>query len=513
MGNSMNSFQKKSDGIRRSGVPEPIRLSAKRPAEDESLSAREREAELREEKTEEKHGAPLRETRGAPEKIDDEMPILHIPSPGRRPSLPAGRASLPARAARWWTFGRGALGALRSAQRPAQETHASVIRVNRSWGRMGAYAGVIAVAIIFILLSTVFARLTVTVKPRVEEAAIERVGALFDTSVSKVLVSQKVIPAEALHFSKSLSREFPATGSGRVDERARGTALVFNAFNTQPQLLVAGTRFTTDTGAVYRIQKALTVPGAAIEKGKIVPRSVAAELVADAGGGTGNAAGPMSLKIPGFAGSPRYQGFYAVAKQGFAGGFTGEGSIVTKDDLARAEEDLSKALFSELDAQMLRGIPAGLFLLKELREIQIVKMEAPKAGSRAEHTFSVSAEAKGEALVFREQDIVDLLASFALEGIKNQEFIPGSARLSYAVRNVDFEKGRAEVTVGGNLKIKEKIPERELASLIAGKKEGSAIEALKARRELARFTLSLFPPWRATAPGDPAKIRFRVETP
>lgn len=490
----MTFLQKKSDGIRKSGVSGPIRLSPKEIRGPGPEQPRERETELHWD--EERDGEVMHEMRagGTREEMPDDAPILHEPAVlARERKRPRLRLFLKKQE--------------RAA--PSGERRS----VPGSWMHRGLYVGGIAAVMIFILISTVFARLTVTVRPRAEEAAIERVGALFDASVSKVLFSQRVIPAEVLHFSRAVSRDFPATGSGRVEERARGMALIYNGFNSQPQTLIAGTRFASEGGAIYRIKKQVTVPGAKIEQGAVVPQSVEAELVADVAGDGANASGSVSLKLPGFAGSPRSRGFYAIAPRGFAGGFIGDTAVVSRDDVERAEEEVSKAAFDDVESEMQKNIPAGLITLKELREIEISKMDAPKAGSRSPKPFSVSAEARGTALAFREQDVIDLLASFALAERTDQEFIPGSARLSYAVRSVDFEKGKAEVALGGKLNIKAKIPERELAALISGKKEGSVRELFKQRRELARFRLSFFPPWRSTTPKDLEKIRFRVESP
>lgn len=496
----MNSpQQKKSDGIRRVGAGEPIRLSPRRARPETPPLSPVNETELRwedEGSTEKLHEIRTSGALGE-ESASEDTAIIHEPFSAR-----------PRRARLFWGRGRRAPGMAASVGRDA----ANGIPPG-SWGRRGAYLGGIAIALAFVLISTVFARVTVVVKPRVDEASFTRVGALFDASVSKVLFSQKVIPAETLRFSRTVAKDFPATGTARVEERARGKISVFNAFNSSPQPLIAGTRFMTEAGTMYRIQKPVTVPAARIEEGKVVPQSAEAEAVADAAGEGANLPGPVSLKLPGFQGTPRYLGFYATAEAGFSGGFRGEATVVSKDDLARAEEETTKAVFGDLEKEMARTLPAGLSMIKELREIEIIKIDAPKAGARSGQTFTARAEAKGTIIAFRESDVTALLISFAAAENENSEFIPGSARLSYAVKSIDFEKGRAEVEIGGGMRIRAKISERELAALIVGKKEGSAAELLKARQELASFRLSFFPPWRAAAPKDPAKIRIRAESP
>lgn len=515
---SMSSIQKNADGIRRAGsgqdlplagqvsqgkiVPkpprsgEPIRLvprhiekekiSPRLPLAGQASQGHDRDAEFPEAER------PADEALVIPEAFSDAPSSRPWPArPWPDLALPGAKGSHPSHAPH----------AVRSPRRGSSQ----------SWVRWGAGAGSVAIVIAFTLATTVFARLTVTVRPSVENAEIVRIGMVLDASAPRLALEQKIIPAEKLSFRRVAARNVSATGKARVEEGARGTILIYNAFNTSAQILVAGTRFATDTGAIYRIQKQVTVPAAKMEQGKLTPQAIEAEAVSDVKGEGANSAGPVTLKLPGFTGTPRYQGFYATAVQGFSGGFTGDSMVVTKEDVTKAQEQVTQAVFAELEAEMGHKTPAGLVVLKELRDVEIVKVDVPKAGSRANGTFVVSAEARGTALAFRESDVAALAASLALADRKDHVFIPDSARLSYAIKNVNFDKGKADVTVGGNLKIKAVIAEHELAGLIAGKKEGLATELFKERPELASFSFSFFPPWRSTTPGNPENITFRVE--
>ncbi len=376
--------------------------------------------------------------------------------------------------------------------------------------RWGMISGGLAVAAALLFVSTAGASLTIAFKPRVDDIALQDIAVAFDTSVAKVLIPQKVIPAEALSFSKKSEQTFTATGKRQIAERARGKAAIVNSFSSSPQILVAGTRLVTDAGLLFRLPKFVTVPGAKIEEGKIMPQSVEVDLVADAPGEGSNIAGKAILKIPGFKGTPRYDGFFATASGGFAGGFQGEAPVVSGDDLKNAQEQVTKALFDDLRSDIGRKIPPGFTALKELQNIEIKKVAAPAVGMHTEQ-FSVSADAVAKAIVFRQDDAIVLIKAFALADSTDQELVDGSADLQYHSRSIDFDKGRAEMTISGSVKIKAVVRGEELAALVAGKKSGSIADALHSRPELANFALAFFPPWRASAPSDPSRIRFRQE--
>lgn len=375
---------------------------------------------------------------------------------------------------------------------------------------VGAVCGFAVLVAAFTALTTVWARATVAVKPRVEEVALHDVAAVFDTSAAKVQIPERIIPAEKLLFAKTITKQFAATGKDSSAQKARGTVRITNAFGTSPQPLVAGTRLATSGGVLFRLVKSVTVPGAVSAQGKLTPQFIDAEAVADSAGEEGNLSGAVALTIPGFKGTPKYEGFSAVAPRGFAGGSRGAASVVTKDDLKRAEEETTKAVFGELKDEIGRSVPAGFNSPEELRTVEITKVEAPQAGAHVEK-FTVTASAAGKALVYRPKDAEMLIKSFALEGTKDQDMVDGSARLAYRARSIDFAKGRADVAISGSVQIKAVINRDQLASLVAGKKEGSIGDLLRGRPDLAAFTLSIFPPWRSSAPGDTEKINLVLE--
>lgn len=374
------------------------------------------------------------------------------------------------------------------------------------WGMVAGAAALIA---LIVGASTLLARLTVTVKPRIEDVAVQDIAVGLDAAAAKALPAQKTIPAETLSFSKKTEQSFSATGKARVAARARGIVKITNRFSAVPQPLVASTRFLTEGGVLFRLPKSIVVPGAKVEGGKIVPQSVEAELVADVPGERSNIAGETNLMIPGFQGTPKYEKFDAVAAQGFSGGLEGTGTVVSKDDIKNAEEQVTKAVFDVLKAEIGRGIPPGFVSADGLQNVQIVKVDAPAPGTRAEH-FSVAASAIGKALIFREQDAVALVQSLVLAGAADQEFVQGSAQLRYQARSADFGKGKAELAVSGHVKTRAVAHADDLAALIAGKKMGSITDVLRNRHELADFHLSFFPPWRSSAPANPAKIHITV---
>ncbi|MDP3770053.1 MAG: hypothetical protein Q8R40_03905 [bacterium] len=362
------------------------------------------------------------------------------------------------------------------------------------------------------LLSTVFAQVTVTVKPTIESIQLGNTLVAFDASVSEVDINKRIIPAEFLTFNGNASQEFEATGHDYVEEKARGRVRIINMFSTSPQALVVNTRFITDAGVLYRLGSGITIPGAKSANGKLTAQFVEAELMSDKPGEESNISGEIKLYIPGFKGSPKYEGFYAIAQNGFSGGSKGESRVVTRADLTSAQEQVTKKVFDDLRASMARKIPANFTFVESLSQIEISNITAPKEKSKADR-FQVEARGVGRVFVFRNDDIFKLLSSIILKEDVGTELMQKSADVRYRIKEANYEKKSASVEVSGTIKTKKVISLAELTNMIRSKKEGSLIEVLKQRREIATFKVSFFPPWIFSAPDNTRNIHIIVEDP
>lgn len=364
--------------------------------------------------------------------------------------------------------------------------------------------------IILILLSTVFARVTISVNPKVETVEIQDVAVLFDTTVAALIPKQKILPAAKLEFSKTVSQEFEATGKKTADFKAGGAVKIYNAFNSSPQSLVAKTRFLTDKGVLYRTLANITVPAAKIENGNVVPQFVETELIADLPGEGGNISGETKLRIPGFEGTPKYNGFYAIAPSGFSGGARGERSVVTKEDRARASEEVTREVYAELEKESSAKVPPDFTVADATRQIEIVKVDVPLADTVADR-FTASTDAVLRLIVFRESDVVSFLRGLVVGQDKTSEIMPDSIALTYTGRSIDFAKGRAEVVIRGSIQTRAIIPESDMVNALKGRSASEVKEYLEARDDIASSDVSFFPPWLLSAPGSAGKINVRYK--
>lgn len=372
-----------------------------------------------------------------------------------------------------------------------------------------------AAALAFILPTFVFPTYAVTLRPALRSVPVEAaIGA--DTERSRPDPALRRIPALLISANERMSGEYEATGKKFVSEKAQGTVLIFNAYSSSPQTLVASTRLQAPSGAIYRLRDTVLVPGAKVEEGKIVPTSHAAVAVADEPGDAANI-GPAEFRIPGFRGSPKYQGFYAKAVEGLSGGFAGEAQVVAAGDLAKSSEDLTRRIVAKLrDELKAKSPPQDDFLVPDgAREVLIVSIESPKAGERHQ-SFPVTVSARGRLIAVRRSHLAEVLA-----GLSAPPPQPGlairfpSTQTELVIRDARFGPRGDELTftAGGRLRYYEEPDIGELAKTLRSSTPDKFEAYLKSRPEIESFRVRRFPAWLWFIPARPGGLRVTVEPP
>ncbi|MEK7560645.1 MAG: hypothetical protein AAB539_01675 [Patescibacteria group bacterium] len=360
-------------------------------------------------------------------------------------------------------------------------------------------------------LSSGLARLTIVITPQAAIADISPIVVALTTQTGETSDTPPYsIPAELLTFTETMTRDFPATGKSTASASATGTIRIYNQFSQSPQTLVKTTRFLSEDGTLYRLSRTTTVPGAKLDGGKLVPAFVEAQLVADQHGQEANKSGEIRLSVPGFKGTPREKGFYAIAPAGFSGGNQGDGLAVSREDASQASQRITQEIFDALKKKIAGAIPDGFMTVAGLDEIVITRVDTPEEGTPAER-FSVSADAEAKTLVFREADFYRILGRAILKDDQTREIVRQADTLVSAVADRDFEKGSAAVTVSGRARTRTTINADEIRRLAAGKKLGSLKNIIRGRFAVENVVLTLFPPWRFSAPDDPSRIRVEIK--
>ncbi len=252
------------------------------------------------------------------------------------------------------------------------------------------------------------------------------------------------IPSAVVVETKNAQLTFPATGKKVVSQKASGKITVFNAYSSDPQQLVATTRFVTKEGKIYRLVKSITIPGAKVEDNKITPSSIAAEVLADRPGPDYNIAGGEKLTIPGFKGTKKYAGFYGESSE-IGGGKIGEVAYPNDDDIKAAKEKIAKVLEDSLNVELPSRLPPDFKLVEGAKEFSLVKATVnPETNAAGE--FAVIAEGQVRVVGFRERDLIAYLSA-KMRGKLGDDYAFKEKHLNYDIAKVNFDKEEMSLPV------------------------------------------------------------------
>lgn len=369
--------------------------------------------------------------------------------------------------------------------------------------------GSAVIAVAFLLLSFVFAKATVSFAPSFAELSLDGVRISAEAKVTEEDVAGKKIPAFLLETTDSVKQEFSASAKERVSRRASGAVRIYNAFGSLPQTLVAQTRFQDSSGRIFRLKQRVTVPGAKIQNGAMVPSSIPATVEAEKPGEEFNVS-PGRFTIPGFLGSPKFKGFYAESTNGFTGGFVGDALVVRQADITAASEEVTAALFANLKEGLERKIPSGAAAIQGAREIMVTTLRKPNAGEMRDR-FTVEADGKASVMLFRMDDIFSLLEKLALAPDAEKKVSREKSRLEFDRISLSVKDRVLAFDIRGSLAVFSVLAPEKMREIVRGKSLGDVENILRADPRIRAFGIKIFPSWRNTIPSDENKIRVLIQ--
>src|SRR3989344_9134655 len=321
------------------------------------------------------------------------------------------------------------------------------------------------------------------------------------------------VPSSVLTEKKNAQMTFPALGKKVVSNKAVGTITVFNAYSSEPQQLVATTRFMTADGKIVRLAKNVTIPGAKIDGGKITASSIEAEIVADKPGPSYNIPATQHLSIPGFKGTAKYAGFYGDITKAMTGGFTGEAAYPTDDDVKNAKAKIADVLSSTLIAALRAKAGADYVLTEGATSLTLTKTDVnPQVNAKNE--FSVFAEGEMKALVFKESDLIGYFAGkMKADEDFGSDWSFKTTKVAYEVPKVDFAAGKMTLPVDFKGTAELPVDLDAIRKLVMGNSADELKAVLFEIRGIGSAEVTLWPMYVNKVPKNPSpeKLTFSVE--
>ncbi len=317
------------------------------------------------------------------------------------------------------------------------------------------------------------------------------------------------VPGQVFTEKQTLQLSYPASGKRSVEQKATGVVTIYNAYSSDPQPLVATTRLLTPDGKIFRLAKAVIVPGAKVVEGSIIPSTLEADVIADQAGADYNIGPVTHFTIPGFKGTPKYSAFYAESKDPMAGGFIGVTAYPTDADLAKAKTDVAAKMQDALKQKIAAGIPADFKIIDGASKFTLLKQNVI-AQPNSSGTFVISADGQISAIAFREADVVKMFeGKIAREKGADTEI--KSSTISYGTARPDFVAGRMSFPVTFAAVTSQKVDVEALRQQVRGESENDLKKTVYSLPSIQTIKVSLWPFWVKSVPNNDAKISIVVD--
>jgi len=236
--------------------------------------------------------------------------------------------------------------------------------------------------------------------------------------------------------SYSDTQTFPAAGDAKksVEDVARGTVTLYNELSSAQQL-VATTRLLSESGVLFRLDDAVTVPAEG---------SVEASVYADVPGVSGDI-GPAKFTIPGLS-AARQTSVYAQSTTAFSGGVR-EVAVVSQVEMNASAALMEASLLATAKESLITQV--GETFSGASYDVAITdKTFSIEPDSEADQ-YDVVITIKVTAVYYDEDALTKIAVAKLYEGLgQGQEFADfDPTDMSTKVEGVDEEAGQANILV------------------------------------------------------------------
>ena len=317
-----------------------------------------------------------------------------------------------------------------------------------------------------------------------------------------------LIPGELFVEQGNLTKSFPASGKETVSLNATGNLIIYNAYSSASQLLVKSTRFESSDGKIFRLNKAVTVPGAKIVGGKLTPSKIEVAVTADKPGDEYNIQPDAHWTIPGFKGTPRYKGFYAESADPMTGGMVGERPKLSDADRKSAEAEVSAALQSSLGMRI-QAMADKLKTFASSTSFAITKSEEqmnPKDSTQ----FNLFTEGEMRQLAFDENVLKDALVNKARTADTASDNVD-SFSIDYGNPVFDFDRGTISLNVTSSVSFVPAIDVDGIKKSILGAKKSVAEMTILGIPRLDSAKIAFWPFWVSSVPTHISRVDISVK--
>ncbi len=316
---------------------------------------------------------------------------------------------------------------------------------------------------------------------------------LVDDKADNIDSSSGTIPGNLISVDKTITKEYQATGTKNVGNKAQGIVTLKNNYSTSAQTIVAGTKLETG-GLIFKTQSSVTVPGYTDPGGGKVPGTKDVSIIADSPGDNYNI-GPSNFKISAFSGTSKYDTFTGSSSGSMTGGTTKEVKVVTASDISNARNSFGELAEKEIKEEGQNKMKDNETIDDKAQAIKVGALNISRNEGDEADNFTISADTTYKGLAYKKDDLTQMVYDSLKEktGPGKQIMEDKLETVDITITNIDLDKGTISGEASATLHLGTKINEDQLKTEISGDKESKTKEYLENLDGIESVEVDYFP--------------------
>ncbi|MCJ7786611.1 hypothetical protein MUP06_00110, partial [Patescibacteria group bacterium] len=235
---------------------------------------------------------------------------------------------------------------------------------------------------------------------------------------------------------------------------------------------------------------------------------------------------PSTVALPALAGSPLYTTIYGKSFSSMTGGFKGEVSQVTQEDLEKAENILASQLFEEGSKALKNDLQSdknssNFILLNETQCQEITEaLSSAKTGEETQ-VFNFQVKVYSKTLVFKKSDLEDFAKEFILSQTPQNDLELNSfwlkkkiqtesLKIDFNPESIDLKSEKIVLNLDITAKIYPDINEIILKKALFGKSLRETQILLEEQPQATKVQVKFWPFWVKKVPQGMGKIKIKL---
>lgn len=300
--------------------------------------------------------------------------------------------------------------------------------------------------------------------------------------------ADNTIAGNLLTSDQSSKSTITATGTKDIGTKATGAITLFNKASSASVTLNAGTKLTASSKE-FTLDKAVTVPGAAVSGGSVVPGQATGNITASVVGDGGN------LKDTQFVISGQPPGLvYGTGST--TGGTTKTVTVLAQSDVDNAVATLKTDLTTKATDDI-KGKAAKQTVLDGSSWLTVTSQTVDQSVGAQVSSANLSMGVEAGEIAFDQAAANNAIKAVANKQVKSgQELIvPSDKPIALTFKALNDDKSAMTITASLNGFIVAKIDKTVVAKSVAHRSKSSAIKAIKAKYQATDVKITFRPSW------------------